>query len=66
MHHKYNIEELLQPLATISEILFKRLQCMECNRCEPCGEVFMQALRQLAEAGQGLEAGARGSETGEI
>ena len=48
---RFELEELVQPLATISSIIFRRLQCMECNQCEPCGEVFMSALKVLREAG---------------
>jgi len=44
MAPKFEIEEVMDSLATISEILFRRLHCMECNQCEPCGEVFMSAL----------------------
>jgi hypothetical protein len=52
MAPKYEIEEVMDSLATISEVLFRRLQCMECNQCEPCGEVFMSALKVLREAGE--------------
>lgn len=48
---RFEIEEVVDSLATISEIIFRRLQCMECNQCEPCGEVFMNALNVLREAG---------------
>jgi hypothetical protein len=51
MAPKFEIEEVMDSLATISEILFRRLHCMECNQCEPCGEVFMSALKVLREAG---------------
>jgi hypothetical protein len=48
---KFEIERVVDSLATISDIIFKRLQCMECNQCEPCGQIFMQALKVLGEAG---------------
>jgi len=51
MPNHFKIEELVISLSTISEIIFKRLHCMECNQCEPCGPIFMKALAQLAEAG---------------
>jgi hypothetical protein len=56
---RFEIEEIMDSLATVSEILFRRLKCMECNQCEPCGPVFMGALNVLREAGEvkGLEAG---------
>lgn len=47
----FRIEELVEPLSRISEIIFKRLHCMECNQCEPCGEGFMKSLKQLHELG---------------
>ena len=56
---RFEIEELIDPLAVLSEILFLRLRCMECNQCEPCGEQFMGALRQLAKAGGRLQEGGR-------
>ena len=49
---KFEVEEIMDSLATISEIIFRRLKCMECNQCEPCGEAFMGALAVLREAGQ--------------
>ena len=52
MPPKYQIEEVMDSLATISSILFKRLKCMECNQCEPCGVYFMDALKVLQGAGQ--------------
>lgn len=52
---RFELEELVQPLAAISSIIFRRLQCMECNQCEPCGETFMAALKTLSEAGKGAE-----------
>ena len=52
---RFEIDELIDPLAVVSEILFLRLRCMECNQCEPCGVAFMGALRQLAQAGGRLE-----------
>jgi hypothetical protein len=57
---KFEIDELIDQLAVISEIIFLRLRCIECNQCEPCGEVFMGALRQLAQAGGRLEGEERG------
>jgi hypothetical protein len=51
MPPKFEIEEIMDSLATISDILFRRLHCMECNQCEPCGEVFMGALKVLREGG---------------
>jgi hypothetical protein len=47
----FEIERIMDSLATISTILFKRLHCMECNQCEPCGPAFMGALKVLQEAG---------------
>jgi hypothetical protein len=56
---RFEVEEIMDSLATISEILFRRLKCMECNQCEPCGVAFMEALEVLRGAGEvkGLEAG---------
>ena len=51
MGGKFELEKVIDSLATISEIIFKRLHCMECNQCQPCGEVFMSALKTLREAG---------------
>jgi hypothetical protein len=51
MPPKFEVERLIDPLATISSILFNRLKCMECNQCEPCGPAFMKALTVLKEAG---------------
>lgn len=51
MPNKFEIEKLVDSLATISEIIFRRLKCMECNQCEPCGAAFMQALETLRKAG---------------
>jgi hypothetical protein len=48
---KFEIEKVVDSLATISDIIFRRLHCMECNQCEPCGPVFMKALTVLREAG---------------
>jgi hypothetical protein len=48
----YEIEKVMDSLATISSILFKRLHCMECNQCEPCGVYFMNALKVLQSAGK--------------
>lgn len=54
---KFEVEEIMDSLATISSIIFNRLKCMECNQCEPCGETFMQALKVLSEAGNIAEGG---------
>ena len=51
MPPKFEIERLVDSLATISSILFNRLHCMECNQCEPCGPAFMKALTVLKESG---------------
>jgi hypothetical protein len=51
MPKKFEIEVLVDSLATISDILFKRLKTMECNQCEPCGPSFMNALSSLRKAG---------------
>jgi hypothetical protein len=51
MPPKYEIEEVMDSLAVISEVLFRRLHCMECNQCEPCGPAFMQSLEVLRAAG---------------
>jgi predicted aldo/keto reductase-like oxidoreductase len=51
MPKDFEIEKLVDSLATISSIIFHRLQCMECNQCEPCGPAFMKALNTLREAG---------------
>lgn len=47
----YQIEKLVDSLATISDIIYRRFHCMECNQCEPCGPIFMEALKTLREAG---------------
>jgi hypothetical protein len=47
----FKIELVVESLATISDIIFRRLKCMECNQCEPCGPSFMAALSVLREAG---------------
>jgi hypothetical protein len=49
---KFELEKLVDSLATISDIIFRRLHCMECNQCEPCGPIFMKALTVLREAGR--------------
>lgn len=51
MPKKFEIEVLVDSLATISDIIFKRIKCMECNQCEPCGPIFMNALTTLRKAG---------------
>jgi hypothetical protein len=58
---RFEIEEIVDSLATISEVLFIRLKCMECNQCEPCGGIFMEALGVLRAAGNvnRVEGGAR-------
>jgi hypothetical protein len=48
---RFEVEEIMDSLATISEILFRRLKTMECNQCEPCGEAFMASLEVLRTAG---------------
>jgi hypothetical protein len=48
---KFEIERVVDSMATISEILFERFKCMECNQCEPCGPVFMEALNVLRKSG---------------
>lgn len=51
MPKDFKIEVLVDSLATISDIIFKRFHCMECNQCEPCGPIFMNALTTLRKAG---------------
>ena len=51
MPKDFKIELLVDSLATISDIIFKRFHCMECNQCEPCGPIFMNALTTLRKAG---------------
>lgn len=48
---EFEIERIMDSLATISSIIFNRLHTMECNQCEPCGAVFMEALKVLRSAG---------------
>jgi hypothetical protein len=48
---RFEIEEIVASIATISEIIYRRFQCMECNQCEPGGSEFMGALKRLSEAG---------------
>ena len=48
---EFEIEKIMDSLATISSIIFHRLHCMECNQCEPCSPVFMEALGVLRDAG---------------
>jgi hypothetical protein len=48
---KFELQHVVDSLATISDIIFRRFKCMECNQCEPCGPIFMQALNTLREAG---------------
>jgi len=60
---KFEIEKLVDSLATISDIIFRRLKCMECNQCEPCGPIFMRALTVLREAGH-IAPGAGGVQGG--
>ena len=67
MPKQFEIEKLVDSLATISDIIFKRLHCMESNQCEPCGPVFMKALATLREAGHvqtGTEGPGRGGTAG--
>lgn len=54
MEPKFDVEEIVVSLATISEIIFRRLQCVECNQCEPCGAEFMAALKTVTEAGEAI------------
>jgi hypothetical protein len=51
MPKDFKIELLIDSMATISDIIFKRIKCMECNQCEPCGPIFMDALTTLRKAG---------------
>jgi hypothetical protein len=48
---EFEVEKIMDSLATISSIIFNRLKCMECNKCEPCGVEFMDALKVLRGAG---------------
>lgn len=45
-------ERMVDSLSTIADIIFRRLHCMECNQCEPCGPVFMGALKNLRAVGK--------------
>lgn len=47
----FELQKVVDSLATISDIIFKRFKCMECNQCEPCGPIFMNALNVIREAG---------------
>ena len=58
----YEVEAVMDSLATISEVLFRRLVCMECNQCEPCGPAFMASLNVLREAGK-IDPAAKSRET---
>jgi hypothetical protein len=49
---RFEVEEIMDSLALISEVIFLRLKCMECNQCEPCGPAFMGALDVLRKAGE--------------
>jgi len=51
MGDKFEIKKIVDSLASISDIIYRRLKCVECNQCEPCGPVFMKALNTLREAG---------------
>ncbi len=51
MPKHFEIEKIVDSLAIVSDIIFQRLHCMECNKCQPCGETFMKALTTLREAG---------------
>lgn len=51
MPKPFELERVADSLSTISSIIFHRLKTMECNPCEPCGPVFMNALKVLREAG---------------
>jgi hypothetical protein len=61
---RYELEEVMDSLATISEILFLRLKCMECNQCEPCGEAFMSSLNVLRKVGNVAQLEGRASAEG--
>jgi len=61
MAERLEFERIADSIATISYILRHRFQCVECNQCEPCGQVFMEALETLTKAGNVAPA-ARGQE----
>lgn len=68
MPKQFEIEKLVDSMATISEIIFNRLKTMECNQCQPCGDIFMKALTTLREAGNvapGAIAGRSGKSSSE-
>jgi hypothetical protein len=50
MSGSFHLDRIIESLATISDIIYKRFHCMECNQCEPCGPSFMNALNTLREA----------------
>jgi len=64
MGKEFEIERVVDSLATISSILFNRLHCMECNQCEPCGPVFMEALKVLRGVGTPNPASIKGGTGG--
>jgi len=52
MPKKPEIELLVDSMATISDVIFKKLQCFVATQCEPCGKSFMNALDNLRKAGK--------------
>ena len=64
MGDNVEIKKIIDSLATISHIIFRRLHCVECNQCEPCGPAFMKALNTLREAGK-IEGAEREAGAGE-
>jgi hypothetical protein len=59
----YRIDEVVDALAVISEVIFNRWKCCECNACYPGGDTFMSALEVLRSAGSGAaRGGAAGGE----
>jgi hypothetical protein len=44
MPPKFEIEKLVDSLATTSDIIFLRLFCQICKQCEPCEPISMKAL----------------------
>jgi hypothetical protein len=61
----FEVEEIVDSLATISDIVFKTLVCMECNIGAPCGEAFMAALEVLRKAGTERQVEGDGGRGGE-
>lgn len=56
MPKKLEIESLVDSLATISDIIFKRIKCLASTSCEPCGAQFMKALDTLRKASKPVRA----------